>query len=266
MQVDLSEIQSLVNVAEQSSDITSDMLKTILSVIDLTSLNDTDDETTISALCHKAMTAYGHVAAVCVYPKFVRQAALYFASQPIKIATVVNFPSGDEALHDVICNIRDAIQNGAHEIDVVFPYSTYLAGNTQIAHDFIRACKEACGEDILLKVILETGVLKELSLVEAVSRSALLAGADFLKTSTGKVAVGATMEAAATMLLVIREMTPEIKRPLGFKASGGVRNVSQAAQYITLANQIMGRGWVSPQCFRLGASQLLDGVIEAFGA
>lgn len=223
----------------------------VLSLLDLTSLNDTDTAETIDTLCQNAKSH--HVAAVCVYPRFVKQAATALQNTHIKIATVVNFPKGTDSLENVLLDIKQAIQDGADEIDVVFPYQQFLAGNVDSATHFIRECKLACGKNIL-KVILETGALKEKNLIAEASRCALAAGADFLKTSTGKIEVGATLEAAEIMLQEIKQS----KKQVGFKASGGIRTAEQAKQYVELANQILGEGWVTPQTFRIGTSRLLN--------
>lgn len=242
----------------------SDFAKKIISLIDLTSLNDSDTEETITALCQKANTALGSVAAVCVYPQFVKLAKSKLQNTPVKIATVANFPHGKDSLENVLSSIQQSIQDGADEIDVVFPYEKFLQGEVEFVVDFIRACKKICGKEILLKVILETGALKDSQIISAASVNALKAGADFIKTSTGKTAAGATPEAATVMLVAIKEMTEELHRSFGFKASGGVRTIEQAKQYLTLADKIMGPDWVTPKTFRLGASQLLDVVLVSF--
>lgn len=237
---------------------TPQLTQRLLHLVDLTSLNDSDTEESIAAFCAKAQTTFGHVAAVCVYPPFVRLVAAQFAGTPIKVATVVNFPHGNDALELVLIDISRALQDGAQEIDVVFPYTRYLAGKRQYARSFVAACKAACGEHVSLKVILETGALADTVVIADASYEAITAGADFIKTSTGKIPEGATLEAAATMLLVIRHMTPELKRPVGIKISGGVREVEQAAQYLELADAIMGPDWATPNTFRIGASKLVD--------
>ncbi|MEQ1790288.1 MAG: hypothetical protein ABL857_07585, partial [Rickettsiales bacterium] len=156
-------------------------------------------------------------------------------------------------------------QDGAQEIDVVFPYSRYLAGETQYAHTFVSSCKAACGDAMTLKVILETGALNDIAIIADACFETLAAGADFVKTSTGKIAEGATLEAAATLLLVIRHMLPQLKHNVGLKISGGIRELQQAAQYIELADRIMGREWVTPDTFRIGASKLVDEIVKEMG-
>lgn len=236
--------------------------KKILNLIDLTSLNENDTEETTAALCEKAVTQFGSVAAVCVYPKFVKQAVQLLKESSVKIATVVNFPQGNDPLDVVINTIQQSIQDGAQEIDVVFPYTRFLGGETEFASDYIKQCKKTCGKKVLLKVILESGAFSDSQMLANASHVALLAGADFLKTSSGKISVGATLQAAKTMLIAIKEMSPQLNRPLGFKVSGGVRTIDQSNQYIALSGEIMGAGWVTPQTFRIGASQLLDAVIK----
>lgn len=234
----------------------------VTGLIDLTSLNDTDTDSSIAAFITKARTPYGHVAAVCVYPQFVRMVAAEFTDKSIKTATVVNFPDGDDSLETVLVQIGRAIQDGAQEIDVVFPYTRFLAGERQYAHQFVASCKAACGTDALLKVILETGALLDSAIIAEAAYESLTAGADFIKTSSGKTAQGATLEAAATILLVIKHAMPQLKRRMGIKISGGIRELAQAAQYLELADHIMGREWITPATFRFGASKLVDEIVE----
>jgi deoxyribose-phosphate aldolase len=238
------------------------LLQRMLSLVDLTSLNANDTESGIAAFCEKAQLSFGHVAAVCVYPAFVRLVAAQFAGTAIKAATVANFPEGSSSLESVLLEIGAALQEGAQEIDVVFPYERYLAGEQQYARTFVAACKAACGDDVILKVILETGALLDPAIIADAALDALTAGADFIKTSTGKIAEGATLEAAATMLLVIKHATPQLKHNVGIKISGGVREIQQAAQYMQLADNIMGKDWVEPATFRIGASKLVDEIMK----
>lgn len=242
----------------QLEKVTAEFAQRLIPLIDLTSLNADDTEASVAAFLEKARTPYGDVAAVCVYPAFVRMAASTFAASPIKVATVVNFPTGEATLESVLIELNQALENGAQEIDVVFPYHRYLAGEQQYAHHFVAACKEACGQEVTLKVILETGALMDASIIADASLEALTAGADFIKTSTGKIAEGATLEAVGTMLLVVRHAQPKLHKPLGVKVSGGIREWQQAAQYLALADHIMGPDWVSPETFRIGASKLVD--------
>ncbi len=229
------------------------MYSEILPLLDLTSLNEFDTEQSIAELCQKALTSSGMVAAVCIFPRFVKFAKKQLASVPIKIATVVNFPHGTDSLETVQTIIRTAIIDGADEIDVVFPYLDYLNGDQVKPFEFVRACKKTVGEKIILKVILETGALIDPLVIADVSHNVCLAGADFLKTSTGKISVGATLDAARIMLEAIKKFP----RAIGVKVSGGIRTPEQAKQYIELAKQIMGEPWVTPAHFRIGTSRLI---------
>jgi deoxyribose-phosphate aldolase len=233
------------------------LIKKIYSLIDLTSLNENDDSDKVAALCGKAVRPDAHVAAVCVYPQFVKQVVAALHETPVKIATVVNFPEGDDSLESITHSIQRALNDGANEIDLVFPYSRYLAGEESYAKEFLNVCKSVCG-DHTLKVILETGALDDLKTIADVSELAIEAGADFLKTSTGKMAIGATLTAATVMLQTIKSAS----RSVGFKVSGGVRTISQALEYIALAEKIMDVGWVTSEHFRIGASQLVDVLLK----
>lgn len=252
-------IEELINTAQMAK-VSVDLTKKIISLIDLTSLNDTDDEIVIDKLCSKAITPLGPVAAVCVYPQFVRQAKTKLLNTAVKVATVANFPRGNATQSMVLAEIERAVTEGADEVDVVIPYQAYLVNRAESVQGFLHACKQAC-RSAKLKVILETGVLQSVELIEQASQAAIQAGADFLKTSTGKVAVGATLEAAATMLLAIKNSRAE-GRSVGFKASGGIRTPEQAASYIKLAELILGENWISPATFRFGASGLLDALLN----
>jgi len=223
----------------------------LMYYVDLTSLTDQDDHTKITHLCAKAKEA--HVAAVCVYPQFVSLAVNLLRRSEINIATVANFPHGEEALSIVLETIKKSIEEGATEIDVVFPFKQYLAGERSYAIDFIAACRSV-SQQIILKVILETGVLVQEDFIVGASHIALLNGADFIKTSTGKAAVGATLPAAKMMLETIRSQKPTA----GFKAAGGIRTFETAMEYVYLAESILGKSWVTLKHFRIGASQLLS--------
>lgn len=233
-----------------------------LPLLDLTSLNDADDEASTAALCAKAVTPVGNVAAVCLWPTFVATSKRILAGSGVKVATVVNFPGGSLPADKVVDQIAYALAQGADEIDVVMPYAAIMGGlgGDQRAADHLAACREACG-NATMKVILESGALAKPALIERAAAVAVAAGADFLKTSTGKVPAGATLSAARIMLTACRDAG----RPVGFKASGGIRDVETAAQYLALADEICGAGWVSPARFRFGASGLLDALLGVLG-
>lgn len=233
-----------------------DTAQLALRLMDLTSLNQSDTPATITQLCMNAASEFGSPAALCVFPEFVIWGQLECTRlklQSIKIATVTNFPSGDANVVRAVAETERAVAAGAHEVDVVFPYRALMAGNAQVGYDLVSGCKKVGGTNAVLKVILETGELKDAALIAKASRIAIDAGADFIKTSTGKVAVNATPEAAKIMLEAIRDSGSEC----GFKAAGGVRTVADATAYFALAEQIMGERFLSPDTFRLGASGLL---------
>jgi deoxyribose-phosphate aldolase len=238
---------------------TMDDIRRLIGLIDLTSLNDKDDRAVILSLCNKAITSVGPVAAVCVYPRFVKDAKLFLQDKPIKVATVINFPCGEEPVEKIVRDTAQAISDGADEIDIVFPYKAYLKGHKVDAINIITTCKAACSRDTVLKIILETGELPDRETIAEISEAVLNAGADFIKTSTGKVAVGVTPESAATMLNMIRSMQAEHpSKCFGFKASGGVKTVNDAMIYMNMAKFILGEGFLNPRTFRIGASSLLD--------
>jgi deoxyribose-phosphate aldolase len=242
---------------KKSQPATLSLLREINSVIDLTTLSPSDDDESVSNLCHKASNQLGEVAAVCVYPKFVPIAADLLSTTKIRIASVANFPSGSEKLSDVFKEIDSAILAGANEIDTVFPYTFYLEGNKKKAMEYIAECKIACGK-ATLKVILEISEFPNLPEIYTLSQELIALGVNFIKTSTGKSKHGATLEASSAMLLAIRE-TP---CNTGFKTSGGVRSFDQACAYLDLAKNIMGEDWVTPLHFRIGASTLLDDLLS----
>ncbi|MDK4705118.1 deoxyribose-phosphate aldolase [Rhizobium sp. CNPSo 4062] len=228
-----------------------------LSLLDLTNLKDDCTPAQIEALCARAQSPYGNTAAICIWPRFVAQArAILGTDHVVKIATVVNFPAGDMEVADVAAEAREAIADGADEIDLVIPYRTFLAGNEQAVTDMVAAVKAECKGPVLLKTILETGELKDTALIRRASELAIDAGSDFIKTSTGKVTVNATLEAADIMLRAIRASG----RKVGFKPAGGIGSVSDAALYLSLAETIMAPDWAMPSTFRFGASSLLDDI------
>lgn len=234
-----------------------------LSLMDLTTLNDNDTDETIIALCEQAKTDFGTPAAVCVYPRFVPLARKILKAQGIeqvKIATVTNFPHGNDDIAIAIAETKAALAYGADEVDVVFPYQALIAGNEQIGFELVKQAKAVCQENsVLLKVIIETGELKSAELIRKASEISIRAGADFIKTSTGKVPVNATLESARIMLETIRDLG--VAETVGFKAAGGVKTSEEAAKYLALARSILGNDWVDSSHFRFGASSLLGNLL-----
>lgn len=239
-----------------------------LPLVDLTSLNDGDDADSTAALCRRARLPIAAglppVAAVCLWPSFVAQARDLLAGSGIKVATVVNFPGGSFPASKVVAQIDKALADGADEIDVVMPYhDLILHPYPTLAREVLAAARAACGARTM-KVILETGTLAKPALVEKAGRLALETGADFLKTSTGKTPVGATPGAARVLLDLCREAADQ-GRTVGFKASGGIRDLDAVATYLDLADSICGPRWATPATFRFGASGLLDVLLATLG-
>jgi deoxyribose-phosphate aldolase len=225
-----------------------------LGCLDLTSLNDADTEGDIVRLCERAHGRHGDVAAVCVWPRF---AAFARARLPrsIAVAAVANFPDGGADVQRALRDTGTIVDAGAQEVDVVLPYRALMAGDTASCSTLLDAVRRAC-DGLLLKVILETGVFEDAATIRSAARLALAAGADFLKTSTGKTPVSATLPAASVMLEAI-VADPRAHARVGFKAAGGVRSVSDAARYIELVASMLGEAALVPARFRIGASALL---------
>jgi deoxyribose-phosphate aldolase len=231
----------------------------ILPLVDLTSLGDDDSAATIDALCARALDS--GVAAVCLWPRFLPIAKAKLARSPVRLATVANFPDGSDDIARAARETADALLAGADEVDVVAPIRAILDGDVGLVTELVQACRAKAPERTL-KVILETGRLGEPARIAAAARAAVMAGADFLKTSTGKSPVGATLEAVAVLLAVIEEAEGRV----GLKVSGGVRTTQQAAQYLYLVDHFMGRGWTRPETLRFGASALLDDLLRVLAA
>ncbi len=223
-----------------------------LACLDLTDLNDDCDEAAINALAARAVTSWGSVAALCIWPRFIEQAKAALAPD-VRVATVICFPSGEATDEEAIAQTEEALRLGADEIDMVIPYIDLMEGRGSVVRSRVERVKRAAGE-ATVKAILETGVLAGPDLIRKASELAVEGGADFLKTSTGKVPVNATLSGAETMLTVISKAD----HPVGFKAAGGIRTTADAMAYLEVADRIMGEGWATPATFRFGASGLLD--------
>lgn len=231
-----------------------------LACLDLTDLGERATPESTLALCAAAL-APRKVAAVCLWPRFVSLARGELAGSGIRIATVANFPSGEEKLAKVRAAIETALDDGADEVDVVIPYRRLIAGSKGPVSTLLRMARSAVPAPALLKVILETGAYPTRSLIVEAGRMAIGEGADFLKTSTGKSAVSATPDAARLLLETVKTAC----RPVGVKISGGVRSLADAMAYLELADEIMGARFVVPSTFRFGASALRDGLLAALG-
>lgn len=239
--------------------VTPELVRRAIGLIDLTSLKGGEPSAEIEALCRRAVEH--RTAAVCVYAEAVPAARPVLAGSAVRLATVANFPAGGDDIAAAAEETAAAVAAGADEVDVVAPIGALLEGDVGLVGELIATCRAAAGPDITLKVILETGILREPDLITAAARAAVMAGVDFLKTSTGKSEVGATLEAAATLLAVCREAHGRV----GFKAAGGIRTAADAAAYLHLADAIMGQDWANPRTFRFGASSLLDDLLGRSG-
>lgn len=238
----------------------SAMLANIVRCIDLTSLSGQETEAEIIKLCEDAKTPLGPVAAICIYPQYLKIAR---AQQPlgVKLATVLNFPLGRGSLAAVINEAKLALAAGAEEFDVVIPYEAVLQGAFSSSIELIKTVKKTVGQR-LVKVILETGVLIDPHLIFEISELMLNHGADFLKTSTGKVAVGATEEAVAAMLKALWQYAQKHGSIKGLKVSGGVKTLAQAQCYMEMAAEYFGPEYLVPKTFRIGASSLLQEILN----
>lgn len=232
-----------------------------LRLLDLTDLSDQASEAGALQLCARAVAAPGPVAAICLWPQFVKLARQTLREQPVKIATVINFPAGGTNCSLAAGDITEALDDGADEIDLVLPWRALLAGDSEVAPDMLAEARARCG-DKTLKIILETGEYPDQAAVRAASELAIAAGADFIKTSTGKTKTSATPAAARTMLEAIKASG----RPVGLKPSGGLRTLADARTYLDLADEIMGSDWATAKTFRLGASGLYGVLADIIAA
>ena len=235
--------------------------------MDLTTLEGSDTPGKVAALCAKGIRpkpgdpSIPSVAAICIYPARVADAVAHLRGSNVRVASVSTaFPSGQSFLSFKVAETVDAVTSGAQEIDMVIDRGAFLSGDYQRVYDEIVAIKEVCG-DAHLKVILETGELGTYDAVRRASILAMAAGADFIKTSTGKVQPAATLPVSLVMMEAIRDFVRETGRPVGFKAAGGIRTAKQAIAYLVLLYETLGSDWMTPERFRLGASTLLNDVL-----
>jgi deoxyribose-phosphate aldolase len=238
-----------------------------IRTMDLTTLEGSDTPGKVASLATKAIrpdpsdSSIPSVAALCVYPNLVPTAVERLRGSSVKVASVATaFPSGQAPLDVKLTEARDVVEAGADEVDMVIDRGAFLAGRYAKVYDEVVRVKEACG-DAHLKVILETG---ELGTYDNVRRAALLAiagGADFVKTSTGKISPAATLPVTLVLLEAVRDVFDETGRRIGVKAAGGIRASKQAVQYLVLVHETLGPDWLTPELFRLGASTLLNDVL-----
>ena len=242
-------------------------LKLALSMIDLTTLEGKDTPGKVKQLCYKAIHPHDplkglpKVAAVCVYPTYVSLAKKELKGSGIAVASVATaFPSGQSSLKTKLSDTLFAVDQGADEIDMVISRGEFLAGNYEFVFDEIAAIKEACGK-AHLKVILETGELDTLDNVRKASELAMHAGADFIKTSTGKIQPAATLPVTYVMLDAIKDFYLKTDKMIGMKPAGGISNSKIALQYLVMLNEVLGEKWMNKNYFRFGASSLANDIL-----
>ena len=242
-------------------------LKMVLSMIDLTTLEGKDSPGKVKQLCYKAAHLHDQypglpgVAAICVYPNMVPVAKVALAGTNIKVASVATaFPSGMTTLSAKLKEVRSVVDDGAEEVDMVISRGKFLSGDLDFVSDEVAQIKDACGA-AKLKVILETGELVTLDNVRRASDLAMHAGADFIKTSTGKINPAATPVVVLTMLEAIRDHYLQTGRRIGMKPAGGISTAKQGIQYLVMVRETLGQAWLTPDLFRIGASSLANDVL-----
>ena len=242
-------------------------LKLALSMIDLTTLEGKDTPGKVQQLCYKAMHPHDSmqniptVAAICVYPTYVGIAKKALQGSDISVASVATaFPSGQANIEAKLSDTKFAVDQGADEIDMVISRGQFLAGNYQFVFDEIATIKEACGK-AHLKVILETGELDTLDNVRRASEIAMYAGADFIKTSTGKIQPAATLPVTYVMLDAIKDFYLKTGKIIGMKPAGGISTSKIALQYLVMLNEVLGEKWMTKKYFRFGASSLANDIL-----
>jgi len=254
-------------------------LRIAISMVDLTTLEGKDSPQKVRSLCAKAVKpdakdpTIPHVGAICVYPELVEVAYEALAGSGVHLASVATgFPSGQYPIDLRLEDVRRAIESGADEIDMVISRGALLAGEDERVHAEIRAVKDVCtntrtpdGQTAHLKVILETGELETYDLVRWASDLAIDAGADFIKTSTGKIAPAATMGVTLVMLEAIREHYLRTGVRIGMKPAGGIKTAKQSLHYLVMVKETLGDDWLTPDLFRFGASSLLNDLLMQLG-
>mgnify|MGYP002399245317 FL=1 len=245
-------------------------IKMAVSMIDLTTLEGKDSAGKVHAMCQKAKfplegaPEIPHVAAVCVYPNLIRTAKSALEGSGVKVASVAtSFPSGQSPMKLKVEEVRKVVQMGADEVDMVISRGEFLEGNYDYTFKEVQAIKEACGE-AHLKVILETGELETFDNVRRASLISMLAGADFIKTSTGKVQPAATLPVTLVMLEAIRDFYNETGKIIGMKPAGGIKTTKDAISYLCLVKETLGDMWLTPDLFRMGASSLLNDLLMQY--
>lgn len=261
------EVKNLKALAAANNN--AEVYKFCFSAIDLTTLSPCDSEESVAAFARRAAEfaldypEIPNVASICVYPPFVETVGLEIDATPLRITSVAGgFPSSQTFLEVKMLEVAMAVENGADEVDIVLNVGKILSGSLDEAANEVEVLREE-SEDATLKVILETGALRTPELIRQASLLAMQAGADFIKTSTGKIDVAATPEAAVVMCHAIKDYYAKSGRQVGFKAAGGIRTAEEAALYYTIVKEILGEEWLTPELFRIGASSLANNLLSA---
>ncbi len=247
-----------------------EVYKFCLSAIDLTTLTCNDSVESVTAFAQKTVTfneAYPdvpNVASICVYPSFVETVGLAVDGTPMRITSVGGgFPASQTFLEVKMLEVAMAVENGADEVDIVLNVGKMLTGAYDEAANEVEMIRSEMDEDVVLKVIIESGALKTPELIRKASLISMAAGADFIKTSTGKIDVAATPEAAVVMCQAIKDFYEKTGTKVGFKAAGGVKTPEDAALYYTIVEQILGEQWLTTDLFRIGASSAANNLLSA---
>ena len=247
-----------------------EVYKFCYSTIDLTTLSCNDSVESVTKFANKTMEFYEaypnipNVASICVYPSFVETVGLAVDGSPMRITSVAGgFPASQTFLEVKMLEVAMAVENGADEVDIVLNVGKMLTGEYDEAANEVEVLRNEAGKETVLKVIIESGALKTPELIRKASLLSMFAGTDFVKTSTGKIDVAATPEAAVVMCHAIRDYYEKTGRKVGFKAAGGVRTAEDAALYYTIVKEILGEEWITTDLFRIGASSAANNIISA---
>ena len=262
------EVAHLKSAAKGNENI--DVYKFCYSTIDLTTLSCNDSEESVTKFAKRAVEFYNaypdipNVASICVYPSFVETVGLAVDGSPMRITSVAGgFPASQTFLEVKMLEVAMAVENGADEVDIVMNVGKMLTGEYDEAANEVEVLRQEAGEETILKVIIESGALKTPDLIRKASLLSMFAGADFVKTSTGKIDVAATPEAAVVMCHAIKDYYEKTGRKVGFKAAGGVRTDEDAALYYTIVKEILGEEWITTDLFRIGASSAANNIISS---
>ena len=262
------EVAKMKAAAEKNEN--TEVYKFCYSSIDLTTLSCNDSDESVTEFAKKAVEFYDkypeipNVASICIYPSFVETVGLAVGDSPMRITSVAGgFPAAQTFLEVKSLEVAMAVENGADEVDIVLNVGKMLKGHYDEAANEVEVLRKEAGSDVVLKVIIESGALKTPELIRKASLLSMEAGADFVKTSTGKTDVAATPEAAVVMCHAIKDYYEKTGRKVGFKAAGGVRTPQEAALYYTIVKEILGDEWITTDLFRIGASSAANNILSA---